>query len=179
VVRLPLATLIVELENTTPCTLNADPFGCATLRPGSPATFPSVRIALPGRLHWLSDGHWMRTFAGSAAHVTVADWVLVKPVSGRLSAPLLKQDWPAAPLNAWVRMSLTAAWAAPSASYVTAARSRSPTVVRRLVSTSDSNAPSTTAITVTRMRTKTIDEPVSSAIAGRPAFSLMPASAGR
>src|SRR5690242_15134952 len=107
---------MVELENTTPCTLSDDPVGCCSLMPGSPATRPRVRIALPGRLHWLSDGHWMSTLAGSAAQVTLADWVLVKPVNVRFSEPLLKQCWPVAPLKPCVRMSLTAAWAAPSAS---------------------------------------------------------------
>src|SRR5205823_12348879 len=73
VFRLPLTTLMFELEKTMPCTRNAEPVGCWMFSPSSPGTRPSVRIALPGRLHWASDGHWIITFFGSGAHVTAAE----------------------------------------------------------------------------------------------------------
>src|SRR2546423_9154449 len=96
VVRLPLATLMSELANTMPCTRNAEPpLGCAMFSPCSPGIRPSVRIALPGRLHWLSDGHWISTFCGSVMHFTAA----VSVPNGTWSvSPPVKQVLPGEPL---------------------------------------------------------------------------------
>src|SRR5438874_8402594 len=96
VLRLPLTTLMFELENTMPCTRNAELLlGCWMFNPSSPGTRPSVRIALPGRLHWLSDGHWISTRCGSVMHFTAA----VSAPNGTWSVfPPVKQVLPAAPL---------------------------------------------------------------------------------
>src|SRR5438874_981739 len=91
--RLPFTTLMFELGKTRPCTRNADPVGCWMFRPSSPAIRPRVRIALPGRLHWLSDGHRISTRVGSGEQLTTAESVPLKLFSGNVSAPP-KQCWP-------------------------------------------------------------------------------------
>src|SRR5437016_2909554 len=95
VCRLPFTTLMFELEKIRPCTRNAEPVGCWMLRPSSPAIRPRVRIALPGRLHWLSDGQWMTTRDGSGEQLTTAESAPLKLLSCKVSvAP--KQCWPGA-----------------------------------------------------------------------------------
>src|SRR2546423_12757449 len=114
VFRLPLTTLMFEFEKTVPCTRKVEPVGCWMFRPSSPAIRPSARIALPGRLHWLRDGHWMSTFLGSAVQLTAAESEPAKLFSASVSVPP-KQCWPAAPLYVLLRMLLMAACSAPSA----------------------------------------------------------------
>ncbi len=111
----PFTTLMFELEYTTPCTRNVEPEGCWMFRPSSPGIRPSVRMALPGRLHVLSDGHWITTFAGSAEQVTAAESVPLKFGSDNVSEPP-KHGWPAAPEKVLLRMLFIAACSAPSAS---------------------------------------------------------------
>src|SRR5436305_13316468 len=87
----PLTTSSVEFEKTVPCTRNVEPVGCWMFTPSSPATLPRLRIALPGRLHWLSDGHWISTFAGSTTQLTAAESGPAKLASASVSCPVLKQ----------------------------------------------------------------------------------------
>src|SRR4051812_25735611 len=143
-----------------PCTRKLEVFGWLICRPSSPAMLPSVRIALPGRLQLLSDGHWIRTADdGSELHVTAAEVVPSKDGSDRvLDEP--KQFPPA--VDAPLRMLLIAAWTAPSASAPVEACPRRLIVVRRLVSANDSSAPSTTATTEITSSTRISTAPSSS-----------------
>src|ERR1043165_274352 len=93
VTRPPLTTLMFELAKMVPWTRKFEPeAGCVTLMPSSPGTLPRVRIALPGRLHWVSEEHWICTVAGSTEHVTAAESLPLKLLSCNVLLPL-KQVW--------------------------------------------------------------------------------------